>query len=94
MQQNLSDRAVAGKPLKHADNWGIGRYSGMLPSRTEVVGRPLVFGNGGHSTAIVAFDSATQRVLTRTGSVYQLGTPNLAFAVTHHEVMRTLGFGA
>jgi hypothetical protein len=87
-KQDLSQHAVKA----HVDVWGLQRLKGREQDRTVVVGHCVVHGAGGQTTEVVGFDPQTHRVLTRSGSVYQLGVPNLGFAATNPHLMAQLGF--
>lgn len=73
-------------------NWGLAQFQGRTADSPGAIGRGVVYGNGGQTTAIVEIDKENHLVTTETGSVYRLGVPNLAFAIKHADLMRELGF--
>ena len=85
---DLSRHAVKAR----VDVWGLARLKGRNQDRNVVVGHCVVHGNGGQTTEVVGFDPATQRVLTLSGSCYQLGVPNLGFATANHHLMAQMGY--
>lgn len=46
----------------------------------------------GSTTAIVAYDPLSKRIETTSGSIYELGMPDTAFAARGRHVLRKLGF--
>ena len=87
-QLDLSRHAVKA----NVNGWGLARLKGQEQDRNVVVGHCVVHGVGGQTTQVVGFDPQTHRVLTRSGSVYQLGVPNLGFAVANRHLMAHLGY--
>jgi hypothetical protein len=74
------------------ENWALAQIRGRSQNAPGAIGRGILFGSGGQTTAIASVDATRNIVTTVTGSVYKLGTPNLGFAITHQDVMRELGF--
>jgi len=71
--------------------WALHQVKGRSHDAPGVVGRVVAYQGGGQTTRVQAVDPKTHRILTETGSVYQLGTPILGFAVRHSELLRELG---
>jgi len=46
----------------------------------------------GSTTPIVAYDPLSKRIETESGSIYELGMPDTAFAARGRHVLRKLGF--
>ncbi|MBN3760971.1 hypothetical protein [Burkholderia sp. Ac-20365] len=88
--QDLSSRAMKAR----LDVWSLPRIKDSIADRSKVVGRCVTWGAGGQTTVIVACDPATHRVLTQSGSVYELGMPNIGFAVANPGLMAQVGFGS
>ena len=79
--------------IKQASNWALRRIHGQCyTDLASPIGYALCHGVNGQSMPIVSVDPANQRVTTQSGSVYQLGTPNLGFAAVNLTLMRALGF--
>lgn len=72
--------------------WGLAQFKGRTSDAPGAVGQALVWQGNGCSTAIVGVDSNSHRILTKSGSVYQLGTPNLGYVVAHPHILKELGF--
>lgn len=82
-------------PVKHvAQMWTFHQLKGRLKNAPGVIGRAMCFGNGGQTTANVDVDPKTRRVLTASGSVYELGVPNLGFAVANPALVQEAGVSA
>ncbi|MBB5547730.1 hypothetical protein A8H39_00490 [Paraburkholderia fungorum] len=86
-------RDLSGCPAKSAQMWGLARQKGVSVGALDVTGRCVVFGHGGQSTTIVAYDPHSKRVQTTSGAVYQLEMPNVGFAMQNPRFMEILGFG-
>jgi len=74
------------------ENWALAQICGRQIDAPGAIGRGVVFGNGGQTTAIAAIDAVNRTITTINGSVYALGLPKLMFAVKYPEIMRELGF--
>ena len=74
------------------DNWALAQFKDRTSDAPGAVGRGVVYGTNGQTTAIVSIDKENQLVKTETGSVYKLGSPKLMFVIKHPEIMRELGF--
>lgn len=73
-------------------SWSLAQLKGRTEDATGPIGQSVLFGNGGQTTVIVDFDPELKRVITRSGSVYELGQPNLLFAVKKRQLLTQLGF--
>jgi hypothetical protein len=89
-QQHQQD--LSGFPAKPAENWQLARQKGIPVGPTEVVGRCVVFGNGGQTTTVVAYDPKSRRVRTKSGTVYQLLVPRIMCAVAERGLLQKVGF--
>lgn len=79
--------------VKLVNLWGFRRVRGVdYSDPTSVIGQVLVYGGGGQSTPIVSVDALNKTVTTKSGSVYALGVPNLAYAAANPQAMEKLGF--
>lgn len=57
----------------------------------EIIGSVL-HNSRGKTSPIAGFDPSCRRVVTRSGSVYELGMPETGFAARGRRVLRRLGF--
>ena len=73
-------------------SWSLAQIKGRSEDATTPVGQAVLFGSGGQTTEIADFDPVLKRVITRSGSVYELGQPNLLFAVKKRQLITQLGF--
>jgi len=85
---DLSSRAVKAT----VQLWGLAQFKGRSADAPGAVGQALIWHGNGYSTEIVAVDPKNNRVLTKSGSVYQLGVPNLGFAAKNPQILKELGF--
>ncbi|NSL56892.1 hypothetical protein [Uliginosibacterium aquaticum] len=75
------------------DNWRLVLVRGVVEAITpnHIVGSAVQIPKG-RTSPIAAFDPLTRRVRTHSGSVYELGIPEMSFERVSPEVMRCLGF--
>jgi hypothetical protein len=73
------------------DSWALHQVKGRKTETVGVVGRCIRNDNFGQSMPIHAIDPVNHMVITESGSIYKLGTPNPEFAVANPELMIELG---
>lgn len=80
-------------PQKRLENWRLVLVRGVAEALTpnHIIGAAVQIPKG-RTSPISAFDPLTRRIRTHSGSVYELGSPEMAFERTAPEVMRCLGF--
>ena len=86
---------------KLSDRYARGRVSGWWISTPErdatvtdangLIGA-ILRSHRGSTTAIIAYDPLSKRIETASGSIYELGMPDTAFAARGRHVLRKLGF--
>lgn len=91
MSQQQHQQDLSGLPAKPAENWQLARQKGIPVGPMDVVGRCVVFGSGGQTTTIVAYDPMSRRVRTKSGSVYQLLTPRITCAAIERGLLQKVG---
>lgn len=80
-------------PQKRLENWRLVLLQGGVThfKPQQIIGAAVQIAQG-RTSPITGFDPLTRRVRTRSGSVYELGVPQMAFERMAPEVMRSLGF--
>lgn len=80
-------------PQKRLENWRLVLVRGVSETLTpnHIIGSAVQIPKG-RTSPIAAFDPLTRRVRTHSGSVYELGSPEMAFERSAADVMRCLGF--
>ncbi len=75
------------------ENWRLVLVRGVADALTpnHIIGSAVQIPKG-RTSPITAFDPLTRRVRTHSGSVYELGCPEMAFELASSEIMRCLGF--
>lgn len=73
------------------DNWRLLHNHADAIKLAHIIGAVVQTAKG-RTSPITSFDPATRRVRTHSGSVYELGTPEMAFERIAPEVVRCLGF--
>lgn len=83
---------IAGEARGVIKGWRIEVQGvGVITRPEDIIGATVCTPNGSTS-AIVAFDGASRRVKTISGSVYELGMPDAFYAARNRRVLKALGF--
>lgn len=80
-------------PQKRLNDWRLVFPKGSIKNLTpdHIIGASVQIAQG-HTSPIAGFDPLSRRVRTHSGSVYELGVPQMAFERMAPEIMRSLGF--
>jgi hypothetical protein len=83
--QHLSTKAIC-------DDWMLFADSSFTERAVNIVGSYVVYGGNGNTTRIAHYDPSTRRIATESGSVYQLGKVDKAFAMARPALLKELGW--
>lgn len=83
---------LSGYPIKATlEDWSADHIPGRGDTAKGIMGRQISHNNG-TTAMVVAVDKALHLVLTKTGTVYKLGTPNVKFAEKNQRLVEEVGF--
>ncbi|MCX9154809.1 hypothetical protein OPU71_01575 [Niveibacterium sp. 24ML] len=76
-------------PKLRLNEWWIDLNAG--PSATTGIIGTSICTRAGRTSAVIDIDAETRRVKTKSGTVYELGLPESAFAQNNKRLLRELG---